>query len=285
LAGRLGDAMPCRRHHGKFRRRWTAFLAGGDDETKPTLDFHAGVITTSLEHIHRNRRKGHTMRILLFALPLAAFATPALAQTDTNAQAWATVSASTDLADGVGLTLEGVARFGDDADGIYEAEFGGWLDFDAGDGVTVSTGYVRVPGYSNGDLTKMEDRPRQQISFPLASFGGGKLSARVRIEERLRRGGDDVGLRLRPQIKYSLPFHAGGKTALVLSHESFVEINDTDWGQVSGYARMRNAIGVKTPLNDTISVEAGYLNQYDLGRNGAHDKMAHVATLALSLGF
>jgi hypothetical protein len=151
--------------------------------------------------------------------------------------------------------------------------------------VTISTGYVRVPGYSNGDLTKMEDRPRQQVSFPLGKIGGGKLSGRVRLEERLRRDGNDVGLRLRPQIKYSLPFHPGSKTALVLSHESFVEVNDTDWGQNSGYARMRNAIGVKTPLNETISIEAGYLNQYDFGRNGAHDKMAHVATVALSLDF
>jgi hypothetical protein len=223
------------------------------------------------------------MRLLL-ALPLIALATPALAQTDTDAQAWATASGSADLADGVALALESTARFGDDADGLYELEFGGWLEFDAGDGITVSTGYVRVPGYSRGDLTKMEDRPRQQIAFPLASFAGGKLSGRVRLEERLRRDGNDVGLRLRPQIKYSLPLRAGGKTALVLSHESFIEVNDTDWGQNSGYARMRNAIGVKTPLNDAISIEAGYLNQYDFGRNGDRDEMAHVATVSLSIG-
>lgn len=224
------------------------------------------------------------MRFLL-AVPLIALAAPAWAQTDTDTQSWASASASTGLVDGVALTLEGTARFGDDADGLYEAEFGGWLEFDAGDGVTVSTGYVRVPGYANGDLAKMEDRPRQQIAFPLASFGGGKLSGRVRLEERLRRGGDDVGLRLRPQIKFSLPLRSGSKTALVLSHESFFELNDTDWGQNAGYARMRNAIGMKTPLNDTISIEAGYLNQYNFGRNGGQDEMAHVATVALSLDF
>src|SRR3546814_8651684 len=75
------------------------------------------------------------------------------------------------------------------------------------------------------------------------------------------------------------------KTALVLSHESFIQVNDTDWGQASGYARMRNAIGVKTPLSKVVSVELGYLNQYDFGLHGAHDKMAHAATVALSLGF
>lgn len=225
------------------------------------------------------------MRTLLFALPLAALAAPALAQTDTDSQVWASADAATELADGVELSLETTARFGDGADGLYELEFGGWLSFDAGGGVTISTGYARVPGYSNGDLTKMEDRPRQQVSFPLARFAGGKLSGRIRLEERLRRDGDDIGLRLRPQIKYSLPLARGGRTALVLSHESFVELNDTDWGQTSGYARMRNAISIETPLNDAVTIEAGYLNQYDFGHDGEHDEMAHVATVGLSLAF
>src|SRR3546814_7916501 len=68
---------------------------------------------------------------------------PAHAQTDTDSQVWTTVEASTALDDGVKLTLEAIGRFGDDADGLYELEFGGWLGFDAGDGVTISTGYVR----------------------------------------------------------------------------------------------------------------------------------------------
>ncbi len=225
------------------------------------------------------------MRAVLIAAPLLMLAMPAHAQTDTDSQVWTTVEASTALDDGVKLTLEAIGRFGDDAGGLYELEFGGWLGFDAGDGVTISTGYVRVPGYAHGELSKMEDRPRQQISFPLGGFAGGKLSGRVRLEERLRRDGDDIGLRLRPQIKYTLPLGTGSKTALVLSHESFIQVNDTDWGQASGYARMRNAIGVKTPLNKVVSVELGYLNQYDFGLHGARDKMAHAATVALSLGF
>src|SRR3546814_4416731 len=105
------------------------------------------------------------------------------AQTETDSQVWTTVEASTALEDGVKLTLEAIGRFGDDADGLYELEFGGWLGFDAGDGVTISTGYVRVPGYSHGDLSKMEDRPRQQISFPLGGFAGGKLRSEEHTSE------------------------------------------------------------------------------------------------------
>src|SRR3546814_13164747 len=104
-------------------------------------------------------------------------------------QVWTTVMASTALDDGVELTLEASGRFGDDADGLYELEFGGWLGFDAGDGVTISTGYVRVPGYSHGDLSTMEERPRQQISFPPGGSAGGTLSGRDSLQGGLRRHG------------------------------------------------------------------------------------------------
>src|SRR3546814_14559527 len=103
----------------------------------------------------------------------------------------------------------------------------------------------------------MEDRPRQQISFPLGGFAGGKLSGRVRLEERLRRDGDDIGLRLRPQVKYTLPLGTGRKTALVLSHESFIQGQDTDWGPARGHARMRHAIGGKPPPSTGVSVDRG----------------------------
>src|SRR3546814_13428143 len=114
---------------------------------------------------------------------------PAHAQTDTDSQVWTTVESSTALDDGVKLTLEAIGRFGDDADGLYELEFGGWLGFDAGDGVTISTGSVRVPGYSHGDLSKTAARTRQQITFPLAGFARGTLSGTDTCREGWRERG------------------------------------------------------------------------------------------------
>src|SRR3546814_6698517 len=152
------------------------------------------------------------MRAVLIAAPLLVLAMPAHAQTDTDSQVWTTVEASTALDDGVKLTLEAIGRFGDDADGLYELEFGGWLGFDAGDGVTISTGYVRVPGYSHGDLSKMEDRPRQQISFPLGGFAGGSWSGRCGLGERLGGGGVDLGCRLSRRTNNTMPLGPGRKT-------------------------------------------------------------------------
>src|SRR3546814_8830797 len=81
--------------------------------------------------------KDRPMRAVLIAAPLLVLAMPAHAQTDTDSQVWTTVEASTALDDGVKLTLEAIGRFGDDADGLSELEFGGWLGFDPGDGVTI----------------------------------------------------------------------------------------------------------------------------------------------------
>src|SRR3546814_17035458 len=145
-------------------------------------------------------------------------------------QVWTTVMASTALDDGVELTLEASGRFGDDADGLYGLVFGGWLGFDADDGVTISTGYVRVPGYSHGDLSKMEDRPRQQISFPLGGFAGGKLSGRVRLEDRLRRDGDYIEMGLRHHIKLTLLLGPGSNTTHDTDHETLHQGKEPAWG-------------------------------------------------------
>lgn len=225
------------------------------------------------------------LRRALFLLFPVMLASPALAQSDSDAQGWITLGASGKIADHVTLSAEAVGRFGDNADGLYEAEFGGSLGYDIGGGVTLSAGYTRVPGYADGHATKIEDRPRQQVDFGIATFGGGALAGRARLEERFLDTGSDVGLRLRPSIKYTRPFHAGGKTALVISHESFVQLNTTDWGQRSGYSRMRNAIGVKTPIAARLTGELDYLNQYDFGFRGAPDTMAHVAALSITYGF
>ncbi|WNO53346.1 DUF2490 domain-containing protein [Stakelama saccharophila] len=225
------------------------------------------------------------MRILLIALvaTTSAIADAAHAQVK-DEQAWFTVAASGKVDDHVVLSLEALGRFGDAAAGLYEAEFGGFIGYRLDNGVEFGFGYVNVPGYSHGDRTRVENRLRQQVSFPLGSLGAAKLSGRVRLEERFRNTGADTGFRLRPQVKAALPLGDGG-VSLFAGHESFLELNDTDWGQDDGYARMRNTIGVKVPLFGAVSGSVAYLNQLDFGRGGERDRMAHIADIGLSLGF
>ncbi|RHW16610.1 DUF2490 domain-containing protein [Sphingomonas gilva] len=231
------------------------------------------------------RQEGISVRSVYLAALLLCTPAAAFAQTDSDSQVWLTASASTEIADGVELSLETVLRFGDDADGLYEGEYGGDLGFAVGDGVELSAGYLRVPQYSRAGVTALEDRARQAISFGMGEFAGGKLSARVRLEERWRNTGSDTGFRLRPRLSWSRPFTPEGKTALVVSHESYIELNDTDWGQSSGYERMRNFVGVTTPLVEGVKVEGGYLNQWGVKRDGDPASVDHVLTLSLAYSF
>jgi len=62
-------------------------------------------------------------------------ATPALAQEDTDTQVWTAASGTTKVAPDLELGLETIARFGDDAGGLYEAEYGGSLTWAVAKGI------------------------------------------------------------------------------------------------------------------------------------------------------
>ena len=147
--------------------------------------------------------------------------------------------------------------------------------------MTVWAGYTHDPQYSRNHFTVMEHRAREQVTFDnFATLGKGKLSARMRFEQRWRNGIDGTGWRVRPYLKYSVP--VAGKTSLNLSSEPFINLNTTSFQRKSGLDRVRNLITLSTPLSKRLSGEAGYLNQYGFVRGGP-DTMDHVAYFALSL--
>lgn len=222
------------------------------------------------------------MRGLIWAAALLALlASPARADVDDDAQAWLTLAASGVVSGRVLGQAEAIARFSDDENGIYEAEFGGFLGLALTDRVSLWAGYVRVPRYARGGKTTVENRGRQQITAELGGLLGGDLSGRVRLEQRFRDGGG-IGWRLRPQLKFSRPLSNDG-VALVFSHESFVPLNDTGWGQRRGYERMRNFAGLQVPIADKLAAEVGYLNQY--GFDPVRDTADHGVSTTFSYAF
>ncbi len=219
-------------------------------------------------------------RLTLIAAGLLAPAQALAAEDD--AQIWLRASASGTLSGPWQGSFETVLRFGDDADGLYEGEYGGSLGYQFREGATLYAGYLHVPTYSRRGVTRTENRFRQQLNLSLGKLGGGQLNGRFRIEQRLVSTGNDLGFRLRPGLLWSLPLRDDGKTALVLSHESFINLNGTDWGQRSGYERMRNLVAISTPVTKRISAEIGYLNQY--GFRG-RDTQDHVTSVSASYSF
>lgn len=216
--------------------------------------------------------------LLTAALPTAAFASD-------DAQLWTTASASVKLGGNFRLSEEVTARFSDNRNGLYEIEINTLLGYKLNDNVTVWAGYTHDPNYAAGDFTVMEHRAREQVTIDrIAKIGRGTLSGRLRMEQRWREGADGTAWRLRPFVKYSLPLKEGGKTALVLSHESFVTLNKTSFQRVGGLDRMRNLIAINTPIAKNISAEIGYMNQHGFVPNGP-DTDDHIASVTLGFSF
>jgi hypothetical protein len=221
------------------------------------------------------------LRFILAALAAsAAVATPASAKSDT--QYWQTLQATVKVGDHVVLSNETVFRSGD-ARGFYEVENNAMVGYKFDKHITAYVGFTADPQYLKGKYTTMETRLRQQVNFDnVLQIGAAKLSGRIRMEQRWRDGFTGTAWRLRPYVKLSVPLH--GKTALNLTHESFVDLNTTGFQKVSGYERMRNAVLINTPVAKNVSFEFGYLEQHGFVPNGV-DTDDHVATIALSASF
>ncbi|MGJ8479975.1 DUF2490 domain-containing protein [Sphingobium yanoikuyae] len=221
------------------------------------------------------------LSLCLFAL----MALPATAHASEDEQLWTTTSATVKLSDHWRLQQEIVARFSNDRDGLYEVESNTLVGYKLDKKVTVWAGYTHDPQYDGGDFTVMEHRVREQVTVDnILKLGPVSVSARMRMEQRWREGIDGTAWRLRPYVKLTMPFKEGGKTALILSHESFIDLNKTNFQRVQGEERMRNLIAITTPLAKNVNVEIGYLHQHGF-RSDADDSNDNVASLSLSFSF
>ena len=74
----------------------------------------------------------------------------------------------------------------------------------------------------------------------------------------------------------------GGKVALNLSSEPFIDLNTTAFQQKPGLDRVRNLVTLSTPLSKRLSIEGGYMNQHGFVRGGP-DTSDNIAYFALSM--
>lgn len=196
-------------------------------------------------------------------------------------QLWITTSANAKLGNHWRLSEEVVVRLSDQRHGLYEVESNTLIGRVLGRGVTLWAGYTHDPLYSGGHFTTMEHRAREQVTIDnLARLGPGKLSARMRLEQRWRTGVNGTGWRARPYLKYSVPLN--DKAALNFSNETFVNFSRTDFQRQRGIDRMRSLISISGPLLKRLSGEAGYMNQHGFVRAGP-DTDDHIAYFVLSL--
>jgi hypothetical protein len=206
---------------------------------------------------------------------------PAMAADD--GQIWTNGVVTVKLSDRWRLSEDLTFRFSDHRNGLYEIESNTLLGYKVNKVMTVWAGYTHDPQYAAGHFTIMEHRAREQVTFDgFAQIGTGKLNGRIRLEQRWREGLDGTGWRVRPYLKYTLPFQKGGKTAFVLSAEPFINLNATVFQRTDGLDRIRTFAGVSIPLAKNLTGEGGYLNQHTFVPHGP-DNDDHVASFAVSL--
>lgn len=221
----------------------------------------------------------------IMAATLSLAVLPAAAQARDDAQAWGAATVNVDLGAGFRASNETVLRVSDKRGGLYEVEDNLMIGYKPTKKVTLWLGYTHNPQYDHGDFTRMEHRFRQQVNVDnFVRLGNVRLSGRIRLEQRWREGQGGPAWRLRPYVKASLPIANNGKTTLVTSHESFIDLNTNDFQRVGGEERMRNFVGINTPLSKKISLEAGYLMQHGFV-HGAADNHDHVLSIALTGNF
>src|ERR1700742_671101 len=136
------------------------------------------------------------MSSILVALTLA-LATPAAAQ-QTDEQLWLQANGSVTIGPREKMTLEGIIRFGNRADGLSHTEIGGLFTHTTRGGVELSFGYRHVEDWNEGVRLPNEERIRQMVLVPL----GSGFSGRLRFEQRFNSSGSEIGFRLPPRLRF-----------------------------------------------------------------------------------
>lgn len=220
------------------------------------------------------------MRRILLVLPASFVTGPALAQVEDRAL-WLTATGNVAVDRRTRITVETSYRFSDRRNGLSESLWIGGVTREVAKDVAVHVSYARVTVYSRGRISSSENRVRAQVEAT-RGLGRVRLAGRLRFEYRSRTDGDRTGFRLRPRIRATVPI---GKSdfSLVADQEWMIELNDTDWGQVTGADRLRNTVAINWRATDALSFEVAYRNQYHFARRGDGPAMDHILMLGTTL--
>lgn len=205
---------------------------------------------------------------------------PAVARADEDTQGWASANATIDLDSNNFIWLEGQARLTDDAGRLGQILLRPAIGhrFDAS--ASAMIGYVYFENRPLGRTSRYEHRLFEQFSARLVG-GPGRLTviSRTRLEQRFVTGFDDIGLRLRQQVRAQVP--VSRQVSAVVWTEPFISFNRTDWGQRPSVDQWRNFVGVAVPLNGQIVLEPGVMHHY-INPTGAPKRYVVVGSLTLS---
>ena len=221
-------------------------------------------------------------RLSLLAAGLCiAGAAPALAFEE-DGQAWQQLNMSTALTPDMTANMEIQTRITEDAEHLGQLLLRPSIAFKLRDQVSASLGYAYVMTDVSERRVTHEHRAWQQLAYPIFGAPGSiVVTGRSRMEERTFESRDDTGYRIRQQIRVTAPI--ADQVGAVFWSEAFYNFNDTDWGARRGMDRWRNFVGLSIPIQEGVTFEPGYLNQY-VYRAG-EDRADHVVNTTVNVKF
>lgn len=170
------------------------------------------------------------------------------------------------------------ARYFDVGSGVNQWLVRPAVGFEIRDGMNVWGGYARFRSRNRAGRVANENRYWQQIDWQAGQWLDGRITMRVRLEQRSIDVGDDLGVVLRFMTKYVRPFAANSNRSLIVGLEPFVDLRGTDWGGDAGFGQNRTFLGIGWRLSDKLTLETGYMNQF-IRVDSAEDRINHLAIL------
>lgn len=175
------------------------------------------------------------------------------------------------------------ARWKDDVNNFDQGLLRPALNFALTEKSSLWMGYVYADTKTAKGHTH-EDRWWQQFQYA-SKYNDITWLSRSRLEQRHLDSGDSTSYRLRQQLRASWPMNGRHDFSYLVWDEAFWNINETQWAGDSGFNQNRLFAGVMWRYTGSSRWEIGYLNQYVNGSNGATDRMNHVISSFLFIGF
>ena len=158
------------------------------------------------------------------------------------------------------------------------------IGYAANDKLKLWAGYAYLRLRRSGQETVNENRLHQDAVWYLKAFNTSAVTLRSRLEQRWVNSSNDVGWRFRQLAILQSPFMSSPNFSLLLSEELFINLNDTEWGERSGFDENRLFLGISYQMNPATSFQIGYQNQL-IDNYLATDQMNHLAMLGMIVKF
>ena len=206
------------------------------------------------------------------------------AQTVVDQRAWLTVTMQGSVAQHSPWrwSFDAIVRSRDGVSALDVASLRPALYYTLTSHSTLGGGYGFVLSYPAGGGVMTEHRIYGVYTWNHPA-GGGTVSVRVRLEDRLIEGNSGPLWRFRPQVRFMCPIRSGSRLSLVAWEELNLHLNTTTL-RPRGVDQNRYFTGVAIAWSPRLRIEAGYLNQYIPG-HGAANGMNHIVSSTLAMTF